>query len=131
MGIGFAIPVNLAKQVMESIVANGSVTRGWMGVEPRDLSTEIIEAFKLPKDSKGVLISGVLKNGPAELGGLKPGDILKEVNDQPVKDVRNLLNTVAALVPGSNAKVVVDRKGQSVILSIAIGKRPTQKEARK
>ena len=102
-----------------------------MGVEPRDLSTEIIEAFKLPKDSKGVLISGVLKNGPAELGGLKPGDILKEVNDQPVKDVRNLLNTVAALVPGSNAKVVVDRKGQSVILSIAIGKRPTQKEARK
>ena len=128
MGIGFAIPVNLAKQVMESIVANGSVTRGWMGVEPRDLSPEIIEAFKLPQDSKGVLISGVLKNGPAELGGMKPGDILKEVNDQPVKDVRSLLNTVAALTPGNSTKVLVDRKGQSVILSITIGKRPTQKE---
>lgn len=130
MGIGFAIPVNLAKQVMESIVTNGSVTRGWMGVEPRDLSPEIIEAFKLPKDAKGVLISGVLKNGPAELGGVKPGDILREVNDEPIKDVRSLLNAVAALTPGSNSKVVVDRKGQSVILSIAVGKRPTQKEAR-
>ncbi|BDW10051.1 DegQ protease [Polynucleobacter sp. SHI8] len=131
MGIGFAIPVNLAKQVMESIVTNGAVTRGWMGVEPRDLSPEIIEAFKLPKDAKGVLISGILKNGPAELGGIKPGDILKEVNDEPIKDVRSLLNTVAALTPGSNTKVVVDRKGQSVVLSVAIGKRPSQKEARK
>jgi len=131
MGIGFAIPVNLAKQVMESIVTNGSVTRGWMGVEPRDLSPEIIEAFKLPKDAKGVLISGILKNGPAELGGVKPGDILREVNDEPIKDVRGLLNSVAALTPGNNAKVLVDRKGQSVVLSIAIGKRPTQKEVRK
>jgi serine protease DegQ len=131
MGIGFAIPVNLAKQVMESIVTNGSVTRGWMGVEPRDLSPEIIEAFKLPKDAKGVLISGVLKNGPAELGGVKPGDILKEVNDEPIKDVRSLLNNVASLTPGNSAKVVVDRKGQSVVLSIAIGKRPSQKEVRK
>lgn len=131
MGIGFAIPVNLAKQVMESIVSNGSVTRGWMGVEPRDLSPEIIEAFKLPKDAKGVLISGILKNGPAELGGVKPGDILREVNDEPIKDVRGLLNSVAALTPGNNAKVLVDRKGQSVVLSIAIGKRPTQKEVRK
>ena len=131
MGIGFAIPVNLAKQVMESIVANGSVTRGWMGVEPRDLSPEIIEAFKLSKDAKGVLISGVLKNGPAELGGVKPGDILKEVNDEPVKDVRGLLNTVAALTPGNNAKILVDRKGQSVVVSILIGKRPAPKEARK
>ena len=131
MGIGFAIPVNLAKQVMESIVTNGFVTRGWMGVEPRDLSPEIIEAFKLPKDAKGVLISGVLKNGPAELGGVKPGDILKEVNDESIKDVRSLLNNVASLTPGNSAKVVVDRKGQSVVLSIAIGKRPSQKEVRK
>ena len=75
--------------------------------------------------------SGILKNGPAELGGVKPGDILREVNDEPIKDVRGLLNSVAALTPGNNAKVLVDRKGQSVVLSIAIGKRPTQKEVRK
>ena len=131
MGIGFAIPVNLAKQVMESIVANGAVTRGWMGVEPRDLSPELVEAFKLPKDAKGVIISGVLKNGPAELGGVKPGDVLKEVNDKPIDDVRGLLNAVAALTPGSNAKLMVDRKGQSVMLSVQIGKRPQPKELRK
>jgi serine protease DegQ len=131
MGIGFAIPVNLAKQVMESIVANGTVTRGWMGVEPRDLSPELVEAFKLPKDVKGVIISGVLKNGPAELGGVKPGDVLKEVNDKPIDDVRGLLNAVAALTPGSNAKLMVDRKGQSVMLSVQIGKRPQPKELRK
>ena len=77
------------------------------------------------------MISGVLKNGPAELGGVKPGDILKEVNDESIKDVRSLLNNVASLTPGNSAKVVVDRKGQSVVLSIAVGKRPTQKEVRK
>ena len=66
MGIGFAIPVNLAKQVMESIVKTGSVTRGWIGVEPREISPEVIQAFQLSENAKGVLISGVLKNGPAE-----------------------------------------------------------------
>jgi serine protease DegQ len=131
MGIGFAIPVNLAKQVMESIVSSGSVTRGWIGVEPRELTPEIIEAFKLPKDAKGVLISGLLKNGPAEIGGVKPGDILREVNDQPINDVRGLLNTVAALTPGNSAKLMVDRKGQSVVLSVQIGKRPSQKDSQK
>jgi serine protease DegQ len=131
MGIGFAIPVNLAKQVMESIVANGSVTRGWMGVEPRELTPEIIEAFKLPKDAKGVLISGLLKNGPAEMGGVKPGDLLKEVNDKPIADVRGLLNAVANLTPGDAAKLLVDRKGQSIVLSVQIGKRPSAKEAQK
>jgi len=131
MGIGFAIPVNLAKQVMESIVASGSVTRGWIGVEPRDISPEMVEAFKLPKETKGVLISGILKNGPAELGGVKPGDILKEVNDKPIEDVRRLLNVVASLTPGSNAKLLVDRKGQSIVLSVQIGKRPQPKEIRK
>ncbi len=131
MGIGFAIPVNLAKQVMESIVASGSVTRGWIGVEPRDISPEMIEAFKLPKETKGILISGILKNGPAELGGVKPGDILKEVNDKPIEDVRRLLNVVASLTPGSNAKLLVDRKGQSIVLAVQIGKRPQPKEIRK
>jgi serine protease DegQ len=131
MGIGFAIPVNLAKQVMESIVASGSVTRGWIGVEPRELTPEIIEAFKLPKESKGVLISGLLKNGPAEIGGVKPGDVLREVNDKPIEDVRGLLNVVASLNPGDSAKLLVDRKGQNVVLSVQIGKRPSPKVASK
>ena len=128
IGIGFAIPINLAKQVMESIVANGSVTRGWIGVEPRDISPEVIQAFKLPKNAKGILISGVLKGGPAEKGGIMSGDLLKEINSKPVDDVRGLLNNVAALPPGSETKVLVERAGENITLSLQIGKRPIQEQ---
>jgi serine protease DegQ len=128
IGIGFAIPINLAKQVMESIVANGSVTRGWIGVEPRDISPEVIQVFKLSKNAKGVLISGVLKGGPAEKAGIKSGDLLKEINNKPIDDVRGLLNNVASLPPNSEAKVVVDRAGESMTLTIQIGKRPLQEQ---
>ena len=87
MGIGFAIPINLAKQVMESILANGSVTRGWIGVEPQNLSKELSESLGLPANTEGVLLSGVLEGGPAARGGVKPGDVLIAVNDKPIKAV--------------------------------------------
>jgi len=131
MGIGFAIPVNLAKQVMESIVKTGSVTRGWIGVEPRELSPEVIKAFALPENSKGVLISGVLKNGPAEKGGIKPGDLLKQVNDKSINDIRDLLNAVANLEPGTNANLSIDRKGQTFNFAVVIGTRPSSKEVKR
>jgi serine protease DegQ len=124
MGIGFAIPVNLAKQVMEAIVANGSVTRGWIGVEPREISSEIIEAFKLPKNSTGILISGVLKGGPAEKAGIKIGDVLKEINNKPIKTVRELLNQVATIPPGNEVKALINRNGENLDLTIQVGKRP-------
>ena len=126
MGIGFAIPVNLAKQIMESIVANGKVTRGWVGVEPVDLTPEVVKNFKVPEGSTGVLIGGVLKGGPAETGGVKPGDVLKGVNDKPIKDVRELLNAVASLVPGSQAKLLIQRSGAEQIINVQIGTRPSQ-----
>lgn len=131
MGIGFAIPVNLAKQVMESIVKNGSVTRGWIGVEPREISPEVIQAFQLSASAKGVLISGVLKNGPAEKGGIKPGDLLKQVNDQPINDIKSLLNAVANLQPGTNANLSVDRKGQTINFAVVVGTRPSPKEVKR
>jgi serine protease DegQ len=131
MGIGFAIPVNLAKQVMESIVQTGSVTRGWIGVEPRELSPEVIKAFELPENSKGVLISGVLKSGPAEKGGIKPGDLLKQVNDKSINDIRDLLNAVANLQPGTNADLSVVRKGQTINFAVVIGTRPSAKEVKR
>lgn len=124
MGIGFAIPVSLAKQVMESILANGSVTRGWIGVEPREISPEIIEAFKLAKNSTGILISGVLKGGPAEKAGMRAGDVLKEINSQPINTVRELLNQVANLPPGSEVKAVINRQGENLDATIQVGKRP-------
>ena len=128
IGIGFAIPINLAKQVMESILSNGAVTRGWIGVEPRDISPEVIQAFKLPKNSKGVLISGVLKGGPAEKGGIKSGDVLKEINGKTIEDVRGLLNNVASLSPGSEAKLLIERGSESLTINVQIGKRPQQEQ---
>jgi serine protease DegQ len=127
MGIGFAIPVNTAKQVMESIVTNGSVTRGWIGVEPQNLSKELAESLNLPKDTTGVLISGVLDGGPADKAGMKPGDVLTQVNGQAVNDVAALLNSIAQTNPGDEAKVTLLRKGKEMNIRIQVGKRPKSK----
>jgi serine protease DegQ len=128
MGIGFAIPINLAKQVMESIIKNGGVTRGWIGVEPQNLTKELAESLGLPGNTKGVLLSGVLDGGPAERGGLKPGDVLISVNAKPIDDVRGLLNQVAQLDPGKDATVAIIRKGKESELKVQIGKRPKPKK---
>jgi len=128
MGIGFAIPVNLAKQVMESILKNGGITRGWIGVEPLNLSKELAESLKLPAKTNGVLLSGVLEGGPADRAGAKPGDVLTAINNQPTKDVRALLNQVAQLGTGNNVNATVLRKGQEIELQIQIGIRPKQKK---
>ena len=128
MGIGFAIPINLAKQVMESILANGSVTRGWIGVEPQNLSKELSESLGLPAKTEGVLLSGVLEGGPAARGGVKPGDVLIAVNDKPIKDVRGLLNQIAQISPGNQAKLTILRKGKEMELIAQTGKRPKPKQ---
>lgn len=128
MGIGFAIPVNLAKQVMESILANGSVTRGWIGVEPQNLNKDLSESLGLPGNTEGVLLSGVLEGGPAARGGVKPGDVLIAVNGKPIKDVRGLLNQVAQINPGNEAKLTVLRKDKELELTAQIGKRPKPKQ---
>ena len=127
MGIGFAIPVNLAKQVMESILKNGSVTRGWIGVEPQNLSKELSESLGLPGNTEGVLLSGVLEGGPAARGGVKPGDVLTAVNGDKTKDVKQLLNQIAQIVPGNEATLTILRKGKEVVLTVQTGKRPKPK----
>ena len=128
MGIGFAIPVNLAKQVMESILSNGSVTRGWIGVEPQNLSKELLESLGLSKNTQGVLLSGVLEGGPAAKGGVKPGDVLIAVNGNPTKDVRQLLNQIAQIAPGNDAKLKILRKDKELELTVQTGKRPKPKK---
>ena len=127
MGIGFAIPINLAKQVMESILKNGSVTRGWIGVEPQNLSKELSESLGLPGNTEGVLISGVLEGGPAARSGVKPGDVLTAVNGNKTKDVRQLLNQVAQIGPGNEASLRIFRKDKELELKIQTGKRPKPK----
>lgn len=128
MGIGFAIPINLAKQVMESILSNGSVSRGWIGVEPQNLSKELAESLGLPGNTSGVLLSGVLEGGPAARAGIKPGDVLVAVNGNPIKDVRGLLNQIAQISPGNQAKLTVLRKGKELELVAQTGKRPKPKQ---
>ena len=123
MGIGFAIPVSTAKMVLEQIVKNGSVTRGWIGVELGELTSAIADSFKLG-DTRGALIAGVLRGGPADRGGVKPGDVVVEVNGKPVTDPPSMLNAVAALEPGSAAKLGMKRQGKAVEATVTIGRRP-------
>ncbi len=125
-GIGFAIPVSIARQVMEQIIKSGSVTRGWVGVEVQDLTPELAESFSL-KNTEGALIAGVLKGGPADSGGIRPGDILLAVNGSKVTDSASLLNLIAALKPGEAARLTVARKQQALDLKIQIGRRPMQR----
>ncbi|WP_199032564.1 Do family serine endopeptidase [Ralstonia sp. ASV6] len=123
LGIGFAIPVSVAKQVMESIISTGGVVRGWIGVEPQDVTPEIAESFSLSRKD-GALIAAVVQGGPADRAGLRPGDILTSVNGEPISDTTALLNSIAQLKPGAEAKVAVSRKGKAVELTIVVGKRP-------
>jgi serine protease DegQ len=127
MGIGFAIPINLVKQVMESIIKNGEVTRGWIGVEPQNLSSELISSMRLPKNTHGILVAGVLDGGPADSAGLKPGDVLVSLNNESINDVRELLNRVAGIEPGTEVSCKVIRKDKELSMSIKISKRPKLK----
>ena len=126
-GIGFAIPVSIARQVMEQIIQNGGVTRGWVGVEVQDLSPELSDSLNLKQVQEGALIAGVLKGGPADRGGIRPGDVLLSVNGHPVKDSSSLLNLIAALKPDESAQLTVARKSQSLALNIRVGRRPLQR----
>ncbi|HEX7952073.1 MAG TPA: Do family serine endopeptidase [Burkholderiales bacterium] len=123
LGIDFAIPANLAKQVMEQIVRTGAVTRGWIGVEVQDLSAELAESFKLP-NVHGTLIAGVLRGGPADKAGIKPGDILVAVDSGEVIDSTSMLNLVAALEPGKQATLKVLRNRSEMTVKVNVGKRP-------
>ncbi len=124
-GIGFAIPASLARQVMEQIIRDGAVTRGWVGIEVQDISPELAESFDL-QATEGALIAGVLKNGPADRSGIRPGDVLLNVNGKPVADSSSLLNLIAALKPGEQATLAVNRKKQRMEFSVRIEKRPPQ-----
>jgi len=133
MGIGFAIPVSTAKQVLESIVKDGQVTRGWIGVEPQELNAELAETFNIkPAALKngGVIITGVLQNGPAAQAGIQPGDVITAVNGKSVSNVSQLLTAVAALKPGTPAPLTVLRRDRQSDIAVTPGKRQRPKVQR-
>ena len=123
MGIGFAIPVSLAKSVMEQIIKTGTVTRGWIGVEVQDMTPELAESFGVKPD-EGALIAGVMRGSPADRAGVKPGDVLLSVGGKRVKDAQVMLDLIAALAPGEKAAFGLFRAGKPLELQIVVGKRP-------
>ena len=123
LGIGFAIPVSTAKQVMDGLIRDGQVTRGYIGVEPRDLTPEIAKTLNLDV-RRGVLITGVAQNGPAAEGGLRPGDVVTAIGGAAVANTSQLLNTVAALKPRQSAQVRVQRGKDAVDLNVVVAQRP-------
>jgi Do/DeqQ family serine protease len=123
LGIGFAIPVTTARQVMESLIKEGRVTRGWIGVEPRDLTPEIAKTLDL-RVKQGVLITGVVQSGPASEGGVRPGDVVIKIAGAPVTNTPQLLNAVAALKPRETATVRVQRGSDELDIKLTVGQRP-------
>jgi serine protease DegQ len=125
LGIGFAIPASTAKQVLEQIMQNGQVTRGWIGVGVQDMTRELSESFKLP-EIRGALITEVFRGTPADRAGIKLGDILIGVEGKPVTDSSSMLNLVAALNPGKEATLKLVRNQRETDVKIVIGRRPLQ-----
>ena len=123
LGIGFAIPSSTARQVMDQIVASGSVTRGYIGVEPQDITPELAEAFKLPRRD-GAIIAGVMRGGPADRAGVKVGDILVGVDGRPIGSTAVMLDAIAQLAPGAVASFRFVRDGREVDIAVTVGKRP-------
>jgi Do/DeqQ family serine protease len=129
LGIGFAIPISIARNVMEQIIQSGSVTRGWIGVEAQEISVDLAESFGLP-DTNGALIAGVLRGSPADAGGIKPGDILLAVDGTAVKDPQGMLDLIASQQPGETVAFKLRRQNNVLETTVRIGKRAPQRRER-
>jgi serine protease DegQ len=121
-GIGFAIPVSLAKRVMEQIIETGAVTRGWFGVEVADISPELAESLGL-KGTRGAIVGAIERGSPADKGGMKLGDVIVAVNGLAVRDVSSTLNAIASVPPGKSVPVRVLRRNQELNIDVMVGKR--------
>jgi serine protease Do/serine protease DegQ len=122
IGIGFAVPINLAAAVMRSLIETGSVSRGYLGVQSQTLTADDAEALGLPRDTKGVTITDVTPNSPAEKSGLEPGDVILAVNDKSVGELSDLRIAIAQTAPGTKVKVKVARDGKDRVFDITLGK---------
>jgi serine protease DegQ len=123
LGIGFAVPVTTVKEVLEGIISTGEVIRGYIGVEPQDISPSEVETLTFGR-SKGAFISGVYRGGPADQAGVKPGDILVAVDDRPITDTVTMLDAVARLKPGTVAHLRLLRRKEELDLNVKVASRP-------
>jgi serine protease DegQ len=123
LGIGFAIPVSTVRNVVDQITKGGSVVRGYIGVEPQDVTAELAEAFKLSRKD-GAIIAGIMPNGPAAKAGVKTGDILISVEGKSVTNTASMLNIVSQLKPEASVPFKFVRDGKDVDITITVGTRP-------
>jgi Do/DeqQ family serine protease len=126
LGIGFAIPVSSARKIMEQIIQNGVVIRGWIGVEAQEITQELAESFGLP-DTSGALIAGVVRGSPADQAGIRPGDVLLAVGREDIRDPQIMLDVIAALKPGEEAVFRLRRAKDINEIKVRIGQRPNMK----
>lgn len=125
MGIGFAIPINMVRNVMESLINKGKVTRGWLGVGIQNLSEDLAQSFSY-EGSEGALVGHIDPTGPAKKAGLKQGDIIVQIGPEKIKNVNQLRNYVAGIAPGKDIEVTVIRESKKVSLTVTIGELPNQ-----
>ena len=128
-GIGFAIPVNLVRGVMQQIVAHGHVVRGWLGLVPEDLSEEQAAQLGMPGGA-GIIVVNILVKSPAFEAGMRPGDLITAVAGQPVRNAQDLVSRVAALPPGSQVEVEGHQGGKPFKLKVGVLERPVREAAR-
>jgi serine protease Do len=124
VGIGFAIPINMAKQVMDELISKGKVTRGFLGLVPQDIDDAVAKAMNL-KTTEGALVGDVTSGSPADKGGVKVGDIITAVNDKSIKNSTQLRNVIAGIEPGTTVKIGIIRDGKEVTVHVDLGERPS------
>ncbi|WP_192036586.1 Do family serine endopeptidase [Halomonas sp. YLGW01] len=123
-GIGFAIPANLAREILDELVTQGRVIRGWLGIEAQEMTRELAASFGLDA-IVGVVISGVVPDGPAAAAGLEPGDVLLEVDGRTIRDARAVMTDVAAISPGTQLPLRLVRNGKPLDVTLEVGERPS------
>tara|TARA_R110002020_G_scaffold56173_13_gene155703 strand:- start:969 stop:1907 length:939 start_codon:yes stop_codon:yes gene_type:complete len=122
-GIGFAIPANLAHSILDELVTQGRVIRGWLGIEAQALSRELAASFGL-QTPQGVIVAGVVSGGPAAEAGLEPGDVLLAVDGQPILDARSTMSEIASIPPGTSLPLTIVRSGERMEMTLEVGERP-------
>jgi serine protease Do/serine protease DegQ len=123
IGIGFAVPVNMAATIMKSLIETGTVTRGFMGVGAQPVTPEIAEQFHLPKDSKGVIVDDLTAEGPAEKAGIKQGDVIVSVNGRPIETQDDLRLTISEMAPGTSVMLDIFRDGKDMAIKVILGQK--------
>ena len=124
-GIGFAIPIDTVDHVLKQIIEFGHVRRGWLGIEPQDIRADLARAFNLDRQA-GVIIAGMMRDGPAARAGLRVGDIVQSIDGQMVEDTPALLGRIARVSPGETVKLGVWRSGRQQMIEVKVGMRPTR-----